>query len=988
MTLRDPFQKTYTSLEEMLANPGSRLRENPSKAYENIVNAVKETGGWIQKKGEHDPDYFYGVLSGPYAGTYIMGYKKFQYKPRFLFGLSVTVQTLSLVRRMNDAVLAKIGPLRKAVDEALEKIGKRYADNTPNMDDTWWERHKGDLEYELQDARESGEEVARVGRLSGQVSRAVKAPDTERKKHEEVNRINAALKSGPRRIAEALYILCEVSGTPQSHVIESLQEQPKRILTLIDRTEFIPTRLTDRKRFGAELLRTWSYKAALKRIVPGVEGDLSPFVGSSGTQRVARLRAILSGVPSWKQIALREVPEERTEPIIGALRAMRSMRGEATPPVTRSAERRIEEFLSKASMLYADLKELGVRDGEFRELLQKRGLDWMTHFRDALRSAQEGREVLAETNEGRQVIRALNERDWVRVHREHDRAVEASVTARNRGMDGEQDEASSEAFKSRARQFTLIEGVRPLTTNEEYKCEGTEMRHCVYSMGYFYKKDSFEFAFKAPDGTRATLELAKNGVVRQFFGPRDSTPSKATKQMLQEFLEVNASNIAAMKKGQFPLKQNPLNLTLHRNSGEALPDPSWVLNGLGLPRHPKQCPKTIERLRVAGVLAEWAAAAADHIDADERQRLLEKFQRAQNTIDRGEPLLAEGRSSWPSAWETGSTFEGYSEGYGGARVANLTPSNRLMSAGGGNIALDVEIAKRDLEAAQKSMERDIPTPTAKAWRDVSRAFRSNPSSRANGLIEVPKAWEDEVVREVLQANAAYIEKRNLLRKQKRKLSSASAEALVFLQDAGPGKYNLKPGMLMVSLVPIEKGVASFRSTPAGGILKFDPNKIEMEEGGRPTAELREVVRHELRHYIQYLMTARTVSSTEEAHDKFISVKSSHGMPKRKARNWQAESATAHALRDEEFHTWLGEEVEYLASIMDRNPDYKAKNAMADLMKSEPFRIWRAQAPEKFKIAAGIAFDELSKAESRAWKAFWDRLFASSRADAAAERAKK
>ena len=55
-----------------------------------------------------------------------------------------------------------------------------------------------------------------------------------------------------------------------------------------------------------------------------------------------------------------------------------------------------------------------------------------------------------------------------------------------------------------------------------------------------------------------------------------------------------------------------------------------------------------------------------------------------------------------------------------------------MSAGGGNIALDVEIAKRDLEAAQKSMERDIPTPTAKAWRDVSRAFRGNPSSRANG----------------------------------------------------------------------------------------------------------------------------------------------------------------------------------------------------------------------------------------------------------------
>ena len=207
--------------------------------------------------------------------------------------------------------------------------------------------------------------------------------------------------------------------------------------------------------------------------------------------------------------------------------------------------------------MYEALNEIGVRDGEFRELLQKRGLHWMTHFRDALSAALQGREVLAETHEGRQLIRAVNERDWVRVHREHDRAV-AARRARYEATPRKRDALSSEQFKGRARQFTLIEGVRPLTTEEEYECEGTEMRHCVYSMGYFHKKDSFEFAFAAPDGTRATLELGDNGVVRQFFGPSDSTPSKATKMMLAEFKAVNADNIAAMKKGKFPVQQNPL----------------------------------------------------------------------------------------------------------------------------------------------------------------------------------------------------------------------------------------------------------------------------------------------------------------------------------------------------------------------------------------------------------------------------------------------
>jgi len=115
---------------------------------------------------------------------------------------------------------------------------------------------------------------------------------------------------------------------------------------------------------------------------------------------------------------------------------------------------------------------------------------------------------------------------------------------------------SASAFKKGARQFTMIEGVRPLTTEEEYKCEGDELGHCVYSRGYMFKKDAFEFGFTAPDGTRATLELGTGGIVRQFFGPQNGPASPATREMLREFLAVNADKIKAMKVGEFPVKEN------------------------------------------------------------------------------------------------------------------------------------------------------------------------------------------------------------------------------------------------------------------------------------------------------------------------------------------------------------------------------------------------------------------------------------------------
>ena len=81
MTPSDPSQKSFATVEELLSNPRGRVRQNPSKAYETIVAAVKASDGYILQRGSGL--FAYVVLSGPMTGTYMLGQKFNRYTPDF-----------------------------------------------------------------------------------------------------------------------------------------------------------------------------------------------------------------------------------------------------------------------------------------------------------------------------------------------------------------------------------------------------------------------------------------------------------------------------------------------------------------------------------------------------------------------------------------------------------------------------------------------------------------------------------------------------------------------------------------------------------------------------------------------------------------------------------------------------------------------------------------------------------------------------------------
>ena len=193
----------------------------------------------------------------------------------------------------------------------------------------------------------------------------------------------------------------------------------------------------------------------------------------------------------------------------------------------------------------------GISPNVFREqLLRKYTWSQLSLLLDAVKGVRKGAAILARTPEGRLLVRAREERDWPRLLKGHDQAVAAAAA-----MEGVKTEKTLQAaakFKQEAANLRMIPGVRPLITKAEYKCEGEEMSHCVHSMGYYLNRDGYEFAFAAQDGTRATLQLSVYGNVIQFFGPHDTTPSDATKKMLDRFLAANDDNIALMQQGKFP----------------------------------------------------------------------------------------------------------------------------------------------------------------------------------------------------------------------------------------------------------------------------------------------------------------------------------------------------------------------------------------------------------------------------------------------------
>lgn len=549
----DPYQKSFATVEELLSNPRGRVRQNPSKAYETIVAAMKASDGYILPRGSGI--FAYVVLSGPMTGTYILGRKSNRYMPDFGAGFSFGFGARLSFGRTDLKIMKVLKPLYNVIHATGLAFDEHIDRRRKSIDQT-----KAEILQLIENRRDDENLPDALAMLDDFTA----DPKGFTKKRHDDQMMLAMVHSPSFQMAEKLYVLSQAGGVSVKTVIDQVKEKPKRLLSL-DKMQ-IPTRLTDRTRYAAEFLRTWSAGKAADRIVPNVEGGMPTSITAVRQWAPEDIRNLLNKVPSWRQMAVQESEDEKFRARMELADRLRPGTGDALPAPIPLSDKQIKErdkqtaivrtgaWIDSMLRTMQEFQDLGISAKIFREqLLRKYESPQLVRLLDALIGVREGAPILVQTPEGRLLVRAREEKDWPRLLRGHDQAVAAAYQMQDTSTMKNLEEA--EAFKRGAEQFTMIPGVRPLVTKAEYKCEGDEMGHCVHSMGYYLKRDGYEFAFAAPDGTRATLELdAKTGRVRQLFGPGDSTPSAATRRMADAFLAVNKNNIALLKEGKFPEK--------------------------------------------------------------------------------------------------------------------------------------------------------------------------------------------------------------------------------------------------------------------------------------------------------------------------------------------------------------------------------------------------------------------------------------------------
>lgn len=565
-----PSSAQYAAFERML--------ENPSKAFFTISNEVKKQGGYDEKT----PDgTLFAVFRGPFTGTYIFGRPRVSYIPDFESKLSATGRGAPLVRHRKRQIAALLKDLPAVIYE--HNALQRYPDLSPveavereNADlrehaqyrISQWEREIENLKRELltiekgakrrraDDYEEAPEWVPanayEAEFAGGDFEGPPRTPDRVKARIRGLQMLIEDYKADPLRltdpdstsgglIATKIYILSQAGGVDYDSVIAAIKAKPKRLLTLAGPLP-IPGRREERARFARALLTTFSLNEALAAQFPNVE-SVQLVTGEYSGHDPKLIRYALANWKSWVNFAEQLVADRQYLNVMGI--------GEPSSKEHKAAARR-----SGANVIVTEARrfqELKVPSADFREIIKRFNSRDMMFITDTLQAAARPftREILAETVEGRRVIQHIADRDWREVLRDHDRVVAAQREAYRRTPPATPaDDAALVRFHSRNRHFTLIPGVRPLVQKDEFFVEGNEMDHCVG--GYFYQRQSWCFAFRAPDGTRATLELTGNGQVRQFYGPHNGPASTATRAMLKEFQAVNAENIALMKKGQFP----------------------------------------------------------------------------------------------------------------------------------------------------------------------------------------------------------------------------------------------------------------------------------------------------------------------------------------------------------------------------------------------------------------------------------------------------
>ena len=312
--------------------------------------------------------------------------------------------------------------------------------------------------------------------------------------------------------AEHLYILAQASGTPLEKVVQDLQDEPRRALSIKEIPEL--PRQEDRRRFGKVFFQTWSVKKALRAILPNVEGDVLnlPEVG------VEKARQGLTGFPSWRQTARRYGKEEAHA---------RGLKPHGA----------YDEFAGTLSLVdsITAWRKSGIGLGEARKLAAALSIYEGRLLTDTLDMLHQYKEELAETVEGRRVLQAREDKDWKAIIRAHDFVNRVRQRAGHKKTAIQEKQAA--AFHAGARKFVLPPGVIPLTTREEFEREGEEMSHCVGM--YFWQRKSYCFSFRAPDGCRATLEWNTEQGPVQFYGQGNSEAGPGCRGLLAGFIMKN-----------------------------------------------------------------------------------------------------------------------------------------------------------------------------------------------------------------------------------------------------------------------------------------------------------------------------------------------------------------------------------------------------------------------------------------------------------------
>lgn len=565
-----PTDRKYAAFERML--------DNPSKAFFTISNEVKKQGGY----DERTPDgTLFAVFRGPFTGTYVFGRPRVSYMPDFESRLSATGRGAPLVwhRKKQIAALLKDLPAFIYQQSAIERHpelpaakavaleNEEYQATAKSRIDGWLrqiEKLKRELpmiEAEAKGRRVEDHEEApewipandyEAEFAGGNFERRPRTPARVRARIRGLELMIKDYQADPLRLADPdsssggllatkIYILSQAGGVDFDSVIAALKEKPKRLLTFSGALP-IPGRQDERARFARALMTTFSLNEALAAQYPRVE-SVSLIAGQYDDDPKL-IRYAFANWNSWVNFA-------------ETLMDRRNLHFYAPDHLPKgSKEYRASVRQTGAMTILADarrFKEVNVSSADFRDIIKRFDAREIALISDTLRVAArpDAREVLAESVEGRRVIQHIADRDWREVLRDHDRVMAAQQEAWQRTPPATPaDDGALVRFHSRALKFTLIPGVRPLVQKDEFFVEGEELNHCVG--GYFFQRQSWCFGFTAPDGTRATLELALNGQVRQFYGPGNTPASPAARATLKEFLAVNAANIARMRMGQFP----------------------------------------------------------------------------------------------------------------------------------------------------------------------------------------------------------------------------------------------------------------------------------------------------------------------------------------------------------------------------------------------------------------------------------------------------